>query len=69
MSDLPIDYRDQLNLREQIARIDNLLVENRKLAAETRRFNRDHWVLILAALLGIIAAFTARAPEIIQALR
>ena len=69
MSDIPADWRGQLNIREQIARIDKLLVENQKLQAETKKYNRDPWILAFAALLGVVAAVAARAPEIIQALR
>jgi hypothetical protein len=68
VSDLPHDWRDQLNIREQLARIDRLLVENQKLQAETKKFNRDSWLLILAALIAAFAVVVARAPEIIQAL-
>ena len=69
MSDIPADWRGQLNIREQIARIDKLLVENQKLQAETKKYNREPWILGFAALLGVVAAIAARAPEIIQALR
>jgi hypothetical protein len=69
VSDIPADWRGQLNIREQIARIDKLLVENQKLQAETKKYNRDPWILAFAALLGVVAAIAARAPEIIQALR
>lgn len=69
MSDVPHDYQERLNLREQLARIDKLLIENQKLQAETRRFNRDPWILALVALLGLLAAIVARVPDIIQALK
>jgi hypothetical protein len=72
MSDLPIDYRDQLNLREQIARIDRALVENeklqaetRKLLAESRKYSLDPWMVLVGA---VIAAIALRLPEIMHAL-
>lgn len=72
MSDVPHDYQERLNLREQIARIDKLLVENQKLQSETRKFNRDSWILALAALItslgAVLAAAVARLPEILAAL-
>ena len=37
--------------------------------AEREKFNRDPWILTLAALLGIVAAVVARLPEIIQAIK
>jgi hypothetical protein len=79
MSDVPADYRERLNLREQIARIDRALVENHKFAEETqkfvaeqhklmaegRKFNRDPWMLVIGAI--IAGAFT-RLPDILHAL-
>ena len=67
--DLPTDYRDQLNIREQIARIDKILAERPKLEAETKRFNRDPWILVLAALIAAVAVIIARLPELLQAMR
>ena len=68
MSDLPTDYRGQLDLRAIIARIDRDMADAAKLKAETGKFNRDSWLLILAALIAAFAVVVARAPEIIQAL-
>ena len=72
MSDLPEDYGQQLNLREQIARIDRnqaetqkLIAEGRKLLAEARKFNRDPWYLVIGA---IVAGIFTRLPEILRAL-
>ncbi len=75
MSDIPSDYADRLNLREQIARIDRMReetlkfsIEQRKLAAEAAKLNRDRFLapaLALAATLGAIATF---APAIIRAI-
>jgi hypothetical protein len=69
VSDIPTDWRGQLDLRAIIARIDRDRADMLKLQAETKKFNRDAWLLVLAALFGIVAAIAARAPEIIQALR
>jgi hypothetical protein len=69
MSAIPEDYRDRLALREQIARIDKMLIENQKLAAERDRFHREPWLLILAALIAAFAVIVARLPELIQAFR
>lgn len=57
-------YRDPIDIREQIARIDRNLAETQKLFAEARKFNRDPWFLILGA---IIAAIATRLPEILHA--
>ena len=65
MSELPLDYRAQLDLRAEIARIDRdraeaekFAAEQRKLIAESRKLDRDRWLapLVLAASLlgGII---------------
>lgn len=62
MSDIP--YRDPLDLREQISRIDKNQAEVQKLFAEARKFNRDPWFLIMGA---IIAAVATRLPEIMRA--
>ncbi len=67
MSDIPHDWRGQLDIREQIARIDKLLVENQKLQAETKKYNRDPWLLMLAALIAAFAALIARLPELLAA--
>ena len=68
MSGVPIDYREQLDLRAEIARIDRDRAESEKLRAERDKFNRDPWILAITALLGFLAVVAARAPEIIQAL-
>jgi hypothetical protein len=66
MSDIPADdYRERLNIREQIARIDKTIDEAAKLRAEARKFNRDPWFLIVGA---IIAALATRLPEILHAM-
>lgn len=65
MSDSPADWRDQLDLRKELAHIDRDRAETLKLLAEARKFNRDPWFLILGA---IIAAVATRLPEILHAL-
>jgi hypothetical protein len=69
MSELPLDYRDQLNLREQIARIDRDMADIHKLRAERDKLTRDHWLLMLAALIAAFAVIVARLPELIAAFR
>ena len=71
MSDIPTDWRDRLDLRAEIARIDReraetqkFAAEQNKLSAEARKFNRDPWFLIAGA---IIAAIASRLPEILRA--
>jgi len=51
MSDIPADWRDQLNLRAEIARIDRdraesekFIAEQRKLISESRELDRDRWL-------------------------
>jgi hypothetical protein len=64
MSDVPSDFRGQLDLREQLARIDRALAETQKLLAEARKFNRDPWFILIGA---IVAAIATRLPEILRA--
>ena len=75
MSDLARDYQDRLNLREQIARIDHqqaeiqkLFAEREKLEAEGHKYNRDPWVLVLAAIIAALATLFARLPELLTVL-
>ena len=72
MSDIPVDYQERLNLREQIARIDRqreetqkFVAEQHKLMAEGRKFDRDPWMLVVGA---IVAGLVTRLPEILHAL-
>lgn len=67
MSDIPEDYRDRLNLREQIARIDRDQAEVHKLLAEARKFGRERWVIPVTVLGAILAALIARGPELLHA--
>lgn len=71
MSDMPIDYdyRDRLDLREQIARIDRSLdesakfrAEQNKLIAEARKLDRERGLApwqATAIAVGSIAALVA----------
>ena len=63
MNDIPTDYREQLNIREQIARIDRNHDKIQKLFAAARKFNRDPWFLVIGV---IIAAIATRPPEILH---
>ena len=56
--------KPDLDLREQIVRIDRAIAETQKLLAEARKFNRDPWFIIVGA---IIAALATRLPEILRA--
>ena len=78
MSDIPADYRERLDLRAEIARIDRDRTEGQKvqeetrkfvteqhtLMAEARKFGRDPYFLLIGAL---IAAVATRLPEILRA--
>ncbi len=59
MSDIPVDYNDRLNLREQIVRIDRAIAETHKFQAEAAKFQRERFlapILAAGALGGFIAA-------------
>ena len=67
MSDIPADYRDRLNLRAEIARIDRdhaeaikFAAEQRKLLSESRKLDRDRWlaplVLFASVAGGVLVA-------------
>ena len=68
MSDIPADYRERLDLREQIARIDRELADIHKLRSETKKYNRDPWILTLAAIIAAFATLFARLPELLTVL-
>jgi hypothetical protein len=67
MSDIPGDYRERLDLRGQITRIDRAIDEAAKLRAEARKFNRERWVIPVTVLGAVLAAVVARLPEILHA--
>lgn len=72
MSDIPTDWRGQLDLREELARIDRNRAETQKLYAEAGKFNREPWVLVLIGFLtgfmALLAAIVARLPELLHAM-
>lgn len=49
MSDIPADYRERLDLREQMARLDQLREEALKLAAEQHKLTAEAGKLIAEA--------------------
>jgi hypothetical protein len=55
MSGIPADDRDRLNLREQIARIDNLIADTQK---KQREYQMQPWQ-VAATVFGGGAAFFA----------
>jgi hypothetical protein len=67
MSDIPSDYRDRLDLREQLTRIDKAIDEAGKLRAEARKFDRERWVIPVTVLGALLAAIVARLPELLHA--
>jgi hypothetical protein len=67
VSDIPTDWREQLNLRDEIARIDRNRAETQKLYAEGHKFEREPWILALVALIGAFAVIMARLPELLRA--
>jgi hypothetical protein len=50
MSDIPADYQDRLNLREQIARIDRAIEETHKFTAEQHKLMAEQQKLASEAL-------------------
>lgn len=65
MSELPEDYRDQLDLRGEIARIDRdraeavkFAAEQRKLVAEARKLDRDRWLAPLVLGVSLAASLS-----------
>lgn len=64
MSDIPSDWRGQLDLRAELARIDRDRAETQKLFAEARKFNRERWIVpatvFVSTISALLAAFVAR---------
>ena len=68
MSDIPANYREQLDLRAEIARIDRdraeasklreesdkFVAEQRKLLAEGRKFERERWLAPALAIASVV---------------
>jgi hypothetical protein len=74
VSGIPTDWREQIDLRQELARIDRdraetqkLMEESRKLLAEGHKFERDPWILMLATLIAVFAAIMVRLPELLHA--
>ena len=67
MSDVPADWRGQLDLRKELARIDRDRAETQKLIAEATKFKRERWVVPLTVLGALLATIVARLPEILHA--
>jgi len=66
MSDIPTDYKDRLDLREQINRIDRLreealkfTAEQHKLTAEAAKLQREPWIALVGAAAALFAAGAA----------
>ena len=67
MSDIPSDWRGQLDLRQELARIDRdraetrklqeesekFIAEPRKLLAESRKLDRDRWLAPWSLLIAL----------------
>ena len=67
MSDIPADWRGQLDLRSEIARIDRdraeseklrqetakFVAEQRKLISESRKLDRDRWLAPLVLFASV----------------
>jgi hypothetical protein len=71
MSDVPADYRDRLDIREQIARIDRareetlkFTAEQHKLTAEAAKLGRDRLLAPWLAIVGLIGGLIAIASTI-----
>lgn len=67
MSDVPVDYSDPAVMRALLAKIDRDRAETQKLLAESRKFNRDIWIVPLGVFGAIVAGAVARLPEILRA--
>ncbi len=68
------DYGERLNLREQLARIDQLMAETQKfqreankLRAEERKFDRERILAPSLAIIGILGGLVAVATLILHA--
>lgn len=68
MSDMPVDYRDRLDLREQIARIDDIHSRiERQQASESRKLDRDRSLAPGLAIIGIAGGAITVARSILRA--
>jgi hypothetical protein len=71
MSDIPADYRDRLDIREQIARIDRareetlkFTAEQHKLTAEAAKLGPDRLLAPWLAIVGLIGGVITVASTI-----
>lgn len=69
------EYQDRLDMREQLARIDRTLVENRKFAAEAQKLSAEtanlrvvRFVAPVALVVGAVASLIAAAPVLLRLL-
>ncbi len=76
------EYQDRLDMREQLARIDRTLTENRKFAAEAQKLTAEQlkpaaetnnlrlirFVTPIAVLVGAAASLVAAAPVLLKLL-
>jgi hypothetical protein len=60
VSDIPADWRGQLDLRKELARIDRDRAETQKLLAEATKFKRERWVIPVTVAGALLAASVAR---------
>jgi hypothetical protein len=60
VSDIPTDWRGQLDLRAVIAGIDRDRAETQKLFAEATKFRRERWVIPVTVAGALLAAAVAR---------
>lgn len=67
MSDIPADWRGQLDLRKELARIDRDRAETQKLLAEAMKFKRERWVVPVTVAGALLAAAIARLDVILHA--
>ena len=72
MSDIPDDWRGQLDLRAEIVRIDReraeaqkFNAEREKLLEEATKFRREPWGIMLAAFSALLGALIGTAPVLI----
>ena len=67
MSDLPSDYSERLNLREQITRIDRAIAETGKLQAGGPKFRRERFLAPIVAASAPSGFIAALLPSVLRA--
>ena len=65
MSDFS-EYKDRLDMREQLVRIDRSLIETQKLAAEASNLRVTRFVTPVAAVVAALGTLTAAAPVLMR---